>query len=176
MEEILASIRRIISEDDAPAEADATEPASAAPADSGASASGAEEDDVLELTEALDEGGRTPAFEHAFEQAPSPTESSGDLDIFAREPEPRREPARRPEPQATADGGLVSEPAAQTAASAFGQLAQSVSMPRDGRSLEDVVREMLRPMLKDWLDQNLPGIVETEVRAEVERIARRSVR
>jgi cell pole-organizing protein PopZ len=49
-------------------------------------------------------------------------------------------------------------------------------MPAEGRTLEDVVRELLRPLLKQWLDDNLPGIVETAVQAEVERIARGGVR
>jgi cell pole-organizing protein PopZ len=59
-----------------------------------------------------------------------------------------------------------------SAASAFGALERTVMMPAAGRNLEDVVRELLRPMMKDWLDQNLPGIVEAQVAAEVERIAR----
>jgi cell pole-organizing protein PopZ len=46
-------------------------------------------------------------------------------------------------------------------------------MPADGRSLEDVVRELLRPLLREWLDTNLPSIVERAVQIEVERIARR---
>ena len=41
-----------------------------------------------------------------------------------------------------------------------------------GNTVEAMVREMLRPMLKDWLDANLPAIVEAQVRKEVERIAR----
>ena len=45
-------------------------------------------------------------------------------------------------------------------------------MPDMGRTLEDVVRELLRPMMKAWLDEHLPGIVEAQVAAEVERIAR----
>mgnify|MGYP001285338901 FL=1 len=49
-------------------------------------------------------------------------------------------------------------------------------MPHSDRTLEDVVRELLRPLLKQWLDDNLPGIVETAVREEVERIARGRVR
>jgi DNA-directed RNA polymerase subunit beta' len=49
----------------------------------------------------------------------------------------------------------------------------TIQIVRDeGRTLEDVVRELLRPMLKDWLDRNLSGIVETAVQAEVERISR----
>lgn len=42
------------------------------------------------------------------------------------------------------------------------------------RTIEDIVRELLRPMLKSWLDENLPGMVERMVRAEIERIARRN--
>jgi hypothetical protein len=63
--------------------------------------------------------------------------------------------------------------AAESSASHFGALARSVTMPKEGRSLEDVVRELLKPMLRDWLDRNLPAIVEARVQAEVERIARR---
>ena len=49
-------------------------------------------------------------------------------------------------------------------------------MPADGRTLEDVVRELLRPLLKQWLDDNLPQIVQATVDREVERIARGRVR
>ena len=45
-------------------------------------------------------------------------------------------------------------------------------MPADGKSLEDVVRELLRPLLKSWLDEHLPEIVQSRVDAEVSRIAR----
>ena len=62
--------------------------------------------------------------------------------------------------------------AASAAASAFGSLSSALLMPKDGRTLEDVVRELLRPLLKEWLDQNLPRIVETKVEEEVHRIAR----
>jgi cell pole-organizing protein PopZ len=43
---------------------------------------------------------------------------------------------------------------------------------QNARTLEDLVREMLRPMLKVWLDDNLPGMVERLVRAEIERVSR----
>ena len=49
-------------------------------------------------------------------------------------------------------------------------------MPASVRTLEDVVREMLRPLLQQWLDANLPGIVQEAVQAEVDRIARSRVR
>ena len=55
--------------------------------------------------------------------------------------------------------------------SAFNTLAQTV-LVQNARTLEDLVREMLRPMLKSWLDDNLPGMVERLVRAEIERVAR----
>ena len=45
-------------------------------------------------------------------------------------------------------------------------------MPAEGRTLEGLVTEMLRPMLKEWLDQHLPAIVEAKVQAEVERVSR----
>ena len=43
---------------------------------------------------------------------------------------------------------------------------------QNGRTIEDLVKDMLRPMLKNWLDDNLPGLVERLVRAEIERVSR----
>ena len=68
---------------------------------------------------------------------------------------------------------LISESIADSAAFHFGKLARTVAMPAEGRDLEAIVRELLRPMMKDWLDAHLPSIVEAQVQAEVERIARR---
>jgi len=172
MEEILASIRRIISEDEPAAEASTA-------ADSASPPHGDEQDmdddeGVLELTERAEE----PAAESMFEPEAGASETSGDLEIYER-PAPARRAApvaRDPEPDLDdleEDQALVGEPAAATASSAFDQLARTVTMPSEGRTLEDVVRELLRPMLKDWLDRNLPDIVETAVEAEVERISRR---
>ncbi|MCE2819309.1 MAG: DUF2497 domain-containing protein, partial [Phenylobacterium sp.] len=72
----------------------------------------------------------------------------------------------RPQP------ALVSDPTAAAAAAAFGHLSASLLMPQDFRTLEDVVRELLRPLLKQWLDNHLPEIVEAQVQAEIERISR----
>jgi cell pole-organizing protein PopZ len=69
--------------------------------------------------------------------------------------------------------GLVSAATSAAVDSAFGALARSVEL-RNSRTLEEVVGEMLRPMLKAWLDDNLPGMVERLVRAEIERISRAS--
>jgi len=174
MEEILASIRRIISEDDAPAaEAEtAPEPALEAAAEAepepepvraepepvtaeAPMVAEEEEDDVLELTEKVSE--------------PAPEETHGDIDVYAKaEPEPA--PVLQPEEV------LLGEPAAVAAATSFGKLSAAVQMPSEGRTLEDVTRELLRPLLKTWLDEHLPAIVQAKVDEEVERIARSRVR
>ncbi|WP_242913599.1 DUF2497 domain-containing protein [Brevundimonas pishanensis] len=169
MEEILASIRRIISEDDAPAEtAEAVEDVPVVEPEPEVAAFVAEpEDEVLELTEPY--------------EAPA-AEVIGDLDVSA--------PVYEPEPEAPvvedfpsiSDDALVSDTTAAEAANAFAGLAAvgrpsaapaAHDMPfESGNTVEGMVRDMLRPMLKSWLDANLPSIVEREVRKEVERIAR----
>ena len=180
MEEILASIRRIISEDDAPAEA--KEPAAADPAPAPAPApeplSFVERepvleppppfaphaaDDVLELTDRIDDPLDNPE-----------ALTMSDLEVVEPPPVQARKPSPPPEPlePLAEDEPLVGAPAASSAASAFGLLERSLLMPAAGRTLEDVVREMLRPLLKAWLDEHLPEIVEAQVKAEVERIAR----
>ncbi len=68
-------------------------------------------------------------------------------------------------------GQLLSSATSAAVDSAFNALAHSV-LVQNARTLEDLVREMLRPMLKTWLDDNLPGMVERLVRAEIERVAR----
>ena len=191
MEEILASIRRIISEDDAPAEA-AAGAAEAGPVDEPEAPSEASpalmdetpsmqepetsEDDVLELTEAYQ---------------PPAAESIGDLDVSpVPEPEPFAaepvsESAYAPEPAAPSGSpaasydSLVGDSASASAASAFAGLASTLRKPEpmepatgSGPTVDELARSLLRPMLKEWLDANLPAIVETQVRKEVERIAR----
>jgi cell pole-organizing protein PopZ len=203
MEEILASIRRIISEDDAAAAAAAAatappapeeeeepapppvqaaepepEPEPEAPVPPLAFAEG-DDDDVLELTdpapagEGAEDEVETWAAPAAAASAPA-AETLGDIDVL---PPPARapraaEPAPALEDYEVETDGLISGSTADIAASAFGQLSRTLTMPTEGRTLEDVVRELLRPLLKDWLDQNLPGIVEAAVRAEVERVSR----
>ena len=160
MEEILASIRRIISEDDAPAEGgDPPVAAAVAPVivepdpepepEPPVAEILEDEDDDLELTQKID--------------------TLGDLDIM-QSPEPAAAPP--PPPVET----LVSATVAAAAAASFGHLSANVALPQNGHTLEDVVREMLRPMLQQWLDANLPGIVQEAVQAEVDRIARSRVR
>lgn len=165
MEEILASIRRIISEDDAPEDAEAKaapEPAAAAPAPAPEPEPEIEDEDedVLELTDTW--------------EAPK-SDVVGDIEAYEPEPEPAPAPAPRPAPVAAApSAGLVSERTAATAASAFGALTGAIQVPKSDRTLEDVTRDLLRPLLQAWLDENLPSIVEEQVRTEVERIARQA--
>jgi len=181
MEEILASIRRIISEDDAPAG-----DASAATADAGADADAAEAEPEIEL-EAEDEPESEPepvlgeTAEDEVLELTERVETHGDIDAYvpepaAPEPEPvaAAPPPPAPEPVAAAPAteGLVSAVTATAAASAFGQLSASILMPPDGLTLDAVVRDLLRPLLKDWLDTHLAGIVQASVTEEVERIAR----
>ncbi len=66
---------------------------------------------------------------------------------------------------------LISAATSAAVDSAFNSLAHTV-LVQNARTLEDLVREMLRPMLKSWLDDNLPGLVERLVRAEIERVSR----
>jgi uncharacterized protein len=172
MEEILASIRRIISEDDAPAEAEAAHAPAPAPANEPAAAfEPAPEpepaEDELELTERVTPEAETVGDIEAYTQAEPAPEP---------EPPPPPPPPPKPAPVARDDDRLVSEPSASAAAASFSQLSEAIAMPPAGRTLEDVVRELLRPLLKDWLDTNLPRIVEAKVAEEVERIARSRVR
>ena len=66
---------------------------------------------------------------------------------------------------------LVSDDTSQKVTSAFGDLTHTI-LNSNSRTIENVVEDMLRPMLKAWLDQNLPVIVERLVRAEIERVSR----
>jgi uncharacterized protein len=68
------------------------------------------------------------------------------------------------------EAGLRSHQATAAVGSAFNTLTETVR--KHEPTLEDVVRETLRPMLKSWLDENLPRVVERMVQAEVERITR----
>lgn len=127
-------------------------------------------DDVFELTDdmALPDG-PPPAFQRV--------DPANDVE-FA---ETNTAAARRPEPPATPERAIFDHPAAaqpmlsqstvSAVESAFSSLANTV-LSNNARTLEDLVREMLRPMLKSWLDDNLPGLVERIVRAEIERVSR----
>lgn len=73
------------------------------------------------------------------------------------------QPAQQPE--------MLSRSTVSAVESAFNSLANTV-LSNNARTLEDLVKEMLRPMLKSWLDDNLPQLVERIVKAEIERVSR----
>jgi hypothetical protein len=171
MEEILASIRRIIADDNnAPAqqpaakpgtELDQTEIDNLMVARDGAQ----HEADVLELTQAVE-----PDSTAAFKPVRGP-------DVMFRDenrPEPEPAPAPSPVPaprRAALRENLLSPSSASTITAAFDTLANNV-LAENARTLEDIVKEMMRPMLKQWLEENLPSLVERLVRAEIERVSR----
>ncbi len=219
MEEILASIRRIISDDgDAPAKAPAPAPrpataaAAAGPEPAGEPAEGHvteddldrlfasagsddaddldAEEDVLELDEEMTAAEEDPVelveglmpdeAEVAFADvaAPAPWPEPAVEERAAAPPPPEPPPAPRapgPGPAASRaepeEEPLVSAHTGASVNAAFGQLTHTI-LSANARTLDDLVKEMLRPMLKAWLDENLPSVVERLVRAEIERVSR----
>jgi cell pole-organizing protein PopZ len=179
MEEILASIRRIIAEDgDAPPAAD--------------DKAAGRHDEILELTEVVEEdgtvvsltpGGKKPILEPvpsvpppAPAAAPPPIKRAAPEPAFETKPVATPEPVPPPPPRADR---LVSGAAAAASIASMSQLAParpgpigSMALGDAGRTLEDLVRELLRPMLKDWLDAQLPKIVERLVQEEIQRMSR----
>ena len=161
MEEILASIRRIISEEDQPATEvlDLTQPAEADA-----------EDDILAFEEPAPAPVAARAPAPPAQPAPPPVEVAPPR---APEPPPARM-AAAPSPVPDFDEEtLVSETAAVVAVDAFTRLAGTVRVADSaGQTLEGMIRQMVKPMLKEWLDANLPAIVEAKVEAELDRISR----
>jgi cell pole-organizing protein PopZ len=84
---------------------------------------------------------------------------------------PAFEPPPAESPAAPAPQQILSRSTVSAVESAFNSLAHTV-LSNNARTLEDLVKEMLRPMLKSWLDDNLPGLVERIVKAEIERVSR----
>lgn len=84
-----------------------------------------------------------------------------------------RQPAFEPPPleSGSPPQQILSHSTVSAVESAFNALAHTV-LSNNARTLEDLVKEMLRPMLKSWLDDNLPVLVERIVKAEIERVSR----
>jgi cell pole-organizing protein PopZ len=150
MDDILASIRRILNEDEAQA---------------GAGQAASQPAEPIDLTEAMmvpPAPGAEPA------PAPSPQPARTEVSLSAGE-------------LPIAADALVAPAVAAATTAAVGQLLRAVAQERGapvhrgGPSIEDVVREELRPLLKAWLDQHLPPIVERLVRAEIERVVGRAL-
>jgi cell pole-organizing protein PopZ len=178
MEDILASIKRIIADDtDVVARQRAFE----------ADDEDDEEDDrnsgVLELTQPIDREELAP-------MSPPPTTASAPPPPAAPAIEPVEpiKPAVAPpaaEPRAPdapkapppAPQPIVSDMTVSASRQSLAALSALLVKPEDGESntLEGLVREMLRPMLKEWLDQKLPGVVERLVEAEIRRLTGRAL-
>jgi hypothetical protein len=220
MDDILASIRKIISDDEARAQVGgAASPASQLPEAGSASTppSPAARDDVLLLTDLVDEPPKAapsppprptlvpPAKVDPVSAAPMPQPSIAPVPppVIPQPPPVAPVQPAAPAPsiatvkpitpveasvkQPPTDQSLVEPGTAGLAASAFDRLSQAVqeSVPQpaasdpgpsvgpSGRNLEDIVKELLRPMLKEWLDKNLPTMVERFVEREIVRLTRR---
>jgi cell pole-organizing protein PopZ len=208
MEEILASIRRIIADDqEVPNGASSPDSRSHASAQS----SSHDDDDILDLAEiARPNPMPRPALvpeppaaisepeihDDPVELAPvfTPPEREPELaPVIAFRPalsEPAPEPEPEPEmPAAEVEArepvrpslsfselaepieALVSTEATASVGHAFSMLSHTI-LTQNARTLEDLVKDMLKPMLKAWLDDNLPPLVERLVRTEIERVAR----
>lgn len=197
MEEILASIRRIIADDQdrvLPARFSGASIRPVTPAAIPQQAFEAEEDDsVGDLAEDDEDAapGNAPLHElpAASDRGAEPAEEPAPPQAHASaEPAPRMPPESRQEPPVLApripfeagqespvpadrDPPLVSPQVHAAAGQAFQRLA-ATAHPRPALTMEEHVTEMLRPMLRAWLDENLPAIVERLVEAEIERIRR----
>ena len=175
IEEILASIRQIISDDDEEVVENAEEEVLESPVREG-------HDDVLELTEddlVEDEPEEEP--EPAFEPEPEiemrdiePEEEPEPEPVFEPEPEPEYSPSTRE----AIPSDILSSSAQSAAMGSMAKLVNKMpinsSRSYDGVTLEDIVREMLHPMLREWMDDNLPPMVERIVQKEIEKMARRA--
>jgi uncharacterized protein len=130
----------------------------------------AEPDPELEVLELTDEMAlHDPQAQAAFMKVEPPD----DLEFTeAAARAPVREPAYDLPPPSPIDSpAILSRSTVSAVESAFNSLAHTV-LSNNARTLEDLVKEMLRPMLKSWLDDNLPGLVERIVKAEIDRVSR----
>ena len=177
MDDILASIRKIISDDEARAQVNTQQAAHQSGRTSAASPpevqpGAAGRDDVLMLTDLIEDA------KPGVDDPPIPLPRI-DPAHAAEMPQPSVEPR--------AESSLVGPAVVGAATSAFARLNQAVqdsvpppaapdpgpAMSGNGKTVEDLVKEMLRPMLKEWLDRNLPPMVERYVEREIVRLTRR---
>jgi len=153
IEEILTSIRQIISDDEEEVAPEPEPEAAAEPAPEPEPEPEVEE--ILDLTDAVEDS--PPQL--YMEDAPLP------------EPEPELAPIPDVD-----QNPIISQPTESAAVEGFARLAKYIPVDRrNNATLEDLVRDMLKPMLKLWLDENLPSMVEDLVREELERIARQAM-
>jgi cell pole-organizing protein PopZ len=182
MDDILASIRKIISDDEARAQVNSQQAAhqsgrAAMSASPETQAGPAGRDDVLMLTDLIEDD-LVKDSKPGADNPPIPLPRIDPANA-AEMPQPSVEPP--------ADSSLVGAAVVGAATSAFARLNQAVqdsvpppaapdpgpAMGGNGKTVEDLVKEMLRPMLKEWLDRNLPPMVERYVEREIVRLTRR---
>lgn len=172
MEEIIASISRIITD-----ERTSVEPVRPVLG---------EKSEILELTEVVDEDGsvrRVAPGAGSSERRPTGSATADDgaaANAAARGAPSALAPEAEVEPKLELGRErILSSATSGAAAAAFAQLGalprerrREGELPLGGvdRTLEDIVRDMLRPLLQTWLDENLPGIVERLVREEIARV------
>ena len=172
MEEILASIRRIISEDGEEDTAEQPEPEPEPPA--------GHEEGVLELTDEVQDDGTVVNLKTGEEVSEEPAEEEDvGLETIDAEGKPEPEPVLEAAAEAVAAERLVSDIPGVESVSALSGLAAAVNIHRravdpgiGARTIEDLVKEVMRPMIREWLDDNLPALVERLVSREIERLTR----
>jgi cell pole-organizing protein PopZ len=171
MEEILASIKRIIAED-GPGPSAGTRPKRAAPP--------VNADPPLELDNPIDEPVDMSNEESDAEPSAAPSEEVLELTeaINAQAAEPQDEVYESAAAQPAPAPRLVSDDAASASRDALAALSALLIKPEGeaaSNTLEGLVREMLRPMLKEWLDARLPELVQSLVEKEIARISGRGL-
>jgi uncharacterized protein len=195
MEEILASIRRIIEDSDTSRKTPDLAEAAPAPLEasnvhafrlglheSGQDAGQPPEPSPSRQEEHLDVA--SEYFDPASQQkeadddepGPSPQPAS-DADEIEMElslsdfPEERGAQSKEDDASSERPSTLISDFAGRQVAASFGELSAAFDA-RSRKTFDEIAEEMMRPMLQDWLDNNLPHLVERLVREEIERIAR----
>lgn len=175
MDDILASIRRILNEDEAAAEAADVAP----PAQPEAEPEPEPDPEAFAVPPPPIAPAPVAAPPPRARSGPEPVELTSDMLVTP----PNLPPAAPPRMGLGMDDAsdLIAPAAAAAAAASVGSLLRAVSSERGsqvyrgGPSIEDVVREEIRPILKDWLDHHLPPLVERLVRAEIERVVNRGL-
>ncbi len=155
MEEILASIRRIITDDEERIAAQAVSDFRVAPSEPVAYAQ----------TVAAPSVAIPPVAPAPAPAAPTPSD--------LQDTRPRSDFAPRPRVFGEPEGKVVSGETQQAVSHAFRHL-NDTAHSRPPMTVEQLVVEAIRPMLREWLDAHLPGLVKDMVREEIDRIARRS--
>lgn len=185
MEDILASIRRIITEDEKVQHTRSAAAMRPAPEPVGEED---DEEDILDLTERVEPAEEVPAAEataasttDTAPQAAEPSEqkAAGIQSGAVSEQAVSEQAASDSGRPAGGREGLVSEQTAAAAVAALSEVSRNLSNDNaksqagpalEGQTLDALVRQVLTPLLQTWLDENLPALVEDVVREEVQRL------